>query len=137
MSRGVISATCAHPHTTHTDVASTVHWSTHNPARNCCYERYHVKLGRKRTTISVDKTLSTLMSLHLNTQPNTPSAHLAVRTWLQARLDQNNDPGRTRTSQWLHGELVVALIGPALKQKYDAWIDSELDRRLSSSHSRI
>ncbi len=95
------------------------------------YERYHVSLGRKRTTISVDKMLSTLMSLHLNTQPNTRSARLAVRAWLQARLDENNDPGRSRVSQWLHGELVEALIAPALKQKYHAWLDSELDNTLS------
>lgn len=92
--------------------------------RTYCYERYHVSLGTKRTTISIDKTLSILMSLHLGTQPNTPSAHLAVRQWLQGRLDDNKDADQVRVSQWLHGKLTEALITGELKQKYDAWSET-------------
>ena len=89
------------------------------------YERYHVSLGAKRTTISIDKTLSNLMSLHLGAQPNTPAARLAVRDWLQARLDKNGDPRQGRVSQWLQGKIAEALISPSLRQKYDEWCDCE------------
>lgn len=93
--------------------------------RNYRYERYHVSLGAKRTTISIDKTLSTLMSLHLGAQPNTPAARLAVCEWLQVHLDKNGDPDQARVSQWLQGKISEALISPSLREKYDEWCDSE------------
>jgi hypothetical protein len=137
MTRSTSPSTRTHVHTDN-GLATTKRPRAHRQAaRDYFYERYHVNLGHKRTTISVDKTLSILMSLHLNTQPNTHSAHLAVRAWLQARLDENNDPGRIRVSQWLQGRLAEALVGPALKQKYDAWRDSELDKTLSSSTDQL
>jgi len=136
MSRSMPRAPHAHARTADHRSLKQVKQTTPR-ARDYFYDRYHVSLGHKRTTISLDKTLSTLMSLHLDTQPNTRSAHLAVRTWLQARLDQHNDPGRAYVSQWLQSRLVEALIGPALKQKYDAWLDSELDKRLSVDHANL
>jgi hypothetical protein len=89
------------------------------------YERFHVSLGSKRTTISVDKTLSILMSLQLGLQPNTPCAHLALRQWLQAHLERNGDPHQIHVSQWLQGKIAEALISPALKEKYDEWCEAE------------
>jgi hypothetical protein len=89
------------------------------------YERFHVILGSRRTTISVDKTLSILMSLELGLQPNTPAAHLALRLWLQALLDRNSDPHQIHVSQWLQAKIAEALISPALKEKYAKWCEAE------------
>ena len=91
-------------------------------------QRYHVTLGTKRTTVSLDNNLSIRLSLQLGQQPQTPQAHSVVRQWLQARLDDGNDPGRSRTSQWLNSEVVQTLITPALAERYDQWILSGLDK---------
>ena len=91
-------------------------------------QRYHVTLGKKRTTVSLDNRLSILLSLQLGQQPQTSQAHTAVRQWLQARLDYGNDPGRSRTSQWLNSEVVQALITPELEKRYGQWILSSLDK---------
>lgn len=89
------------------------------------YERFHVSLGTRRTTISVDRILSTLMSLHLGAQPNTPAAHLALRKWLQMHLDRNADPHQRDLTHWLRGKIAEALISVDLKQKYDQWCETE------------
>lgn len=91
-------------------------------------QRDHVILGKKRTTVSLDNNLSILLSLQLGRQPKTPQAHTAVRQWLQARLDDGNDPGRSHTSQWLNSEVVHALITPALAERYGQWILAGLDK---------
>jgi hypothetical protein len=89
------------------------------------YERFHVSLGARRTTISIDKTLSILMSLALGAQPNTPAAHLALREWLQMHLNKNGDPHQNNVSHWLRGKIAEALIGTDLRQKYDQWCEDE------------
>jgi len=101
---------------------------SHTMFRYQPYERFHVSLGTRHTTISIDRTLYLLMSLQLGAQPNTRAAHRAVRTWLQQHLDRNGDPRQHRISHWLRGKIAEALIGPALKQKYDEWFDSEIDK---------
>ena len=92
------------------------------------YERFHVSLGSRRTTISIDRMLCLLMSLQLGVQPNSPAAHLALRQWLQQQLDRNADPHRANVSHWLRGEIAEALIGPELKRKYGEWLDSQLHK---------
>ena len=86
-------------------------------------ERYHVRLGQRRTTVSVDKIVSQYLSLHLGTTPGTLAAHTAVRAWLQSRIDLNNDPGRIRVSQWLLAEALDAIVGPNLREAYACWLD--------------
>jgi hypothetical protein len=98
-------------------------------------ERFHVRLGARTTTVSVDNTLSILLSLQLGTEPHTPAAHRALRQWLQARLDKHGDASRACVSQWLRGEIAEALISPALKQRYDAWWDAQLDNTVSRERS--
>jgi len=107
----------------HREKARTMSHYQHE--RTYRYERYHVSLGDKRTTASIDKTLSNLLSLHLGQQPDTVPAQLAVRNWLQARLDYNKDPDQTRVSQWLQSQVAQALISPALLEKYEHWISSQ------------
>ena len=87
-------------------------------------ERYHVLLGKRRTTVSVDKIVSEYLALHRGTTPGTPDGHAKVRAWLQARLDRNNDPRRSRVSQWLLGEALDAIVSPALHTAYGRWLDT-------------
>lgn len=85
--------------------------------------RYHVKLGGRRTTVCVDNLLSILLSLSLGVKPDSKEAHSAIRTWMQERIDRGNDPGRIRVSQWIQREVVEALISKDLAAKYGEWLD--------------
>lgn len=96
-------------------------------------QRYHVTLGTKRTTVSLDNTLSVLLSLRLGQPPHTSQAQRAVRHWLQARLDEQKDYNRCRTSQWLRNEVVYALITADLAELYGQWLDQSLDNYVSTS----
>jgi hypothetical protein len=66
-------------------------------------KRYHLYLylGDKPTTVCLENTLAVLMALKLNVEPETNAAHVAIRQWLQQRLDKAGDAGRIRVSQWL------------------------------------
>ena len=83
---------------------------------------YHVTLSTRRTTVSLDETLAALMALKLGQPPHTPAAHTAIRTWLQARLDENNDAGRVRVSQWLQQEAILFLVDKKLSEQYGDWL---------------
>ncbi len=87
-------------------------------------KRYHVTLGAKRTTASVDTLLSDLLALRLGSKPQSPEAHHVVRAWLQQQLDRNNDPGRCLVSQWLRGEILLFLVDKSLSEAY---LDDLLD----------
>lgn len=92
----------------------------------CGNQRYHVTLGSKRTTVSLDNHLSLLLSLRLGHAPQTPQAQRAVRHWLQARLDEHVDYNRAHTSQWLGKEVICALISAEVKNRYNQWMDEVL-----------
>ena len=96
-------------------------------------QRYHVTLGPKRTTVSLDNTLSILLSLRLGQPPQTPQAQRAVRHWLQARLDENGDYNRCLTSHWLHDEVVYALITDDLADLYDRWFERARDKKIATA----
>lgn len=95
-------------------------------------QRYRVTLGPKRTTVTLDSTLSILLSLHLGHTPETPQAQQAVRRWLQARIDQSGDYGRCLVSQWLQHEVMVALIPRELDAQYGDWLCRPLDTIVST-----
>lgn len=88
--------------------------------------RYHVYLGKKRTTVTMAEQIDILMALKLGHAPGTRVAHGGVRRWLQEKLDQANDPGRVLVSQWLQGEAMLFLVDTNLSKKYDEWILSSL-----------
>jgi hypothetical protein len=46
-------------------------------------DRYHVVLGKKSTTVTVDKTPSDLLALKLGHDPKTEDTRAAVRDYLQ------------------------------------------------------
>jgi hypothetical protein len=85
---------------------------------------YHVLLGKRRTTVSLDKIISTLLSLKLGHDPGTEDAHSAVRVYLQENLDATNDPRRTSVSQWLRQEVLLDLVDKKLSAKYGKWFDA-------------
>ena len=83
--------------------------------------KYHIKLGLKRTTVSLDKMLSDILSLKLGTVPESREAHATVREWLQAHLDRNGDIRQVRVSQWLHGKAIEEIASPDLREQYIDW----------------
>ena len=85
-------------------------------------KRYHLTLGQKRTTVSLDTLLSDLLAIRLGAFPHSPKAHAVVRTWLQQQLDQANDPGRIRVSRWLRGQAVLFLVDNHLSTTYLDWL---------------
>ena len=46
---------------------------------------YHVRLGERRTTVSLDNIISVLLSLKLGHEPRTEDANSAVQSYLQAK----------------------------------------------------
>ncbi len=84
---------------------------------------YHVTLGDRRTTVSMDNILSDLLALKLGVEPDAPEAQGAVRGWLQAQLDTSDDPGRIRVSQWLRRQAIEAVIDGKLASAYAAHMD--------------
>ncbi len=86
------------------------------------YHRYHLTLGHKRTTVSLDRLLSDLLAIRLGAFPHAPKAHGVVRTWLQQQLDQTNDPGRVRVSRWLRDQALLFLVDKYLSDTYLDWL---------------
>jgi len=84
--------------------------------------RYHVIQGSKRTTVHLPDHLAGLLAVHLGHRPDDGEAHGAVREWLQGRLDQLNDPGWIRVSQWLQGEAILTLADKEISEPYLAWL---------------
>ena len=86
------------------------------------YIRYHIDLGDKRTTISLDDTVAALLALELGTAPDSDNAHTVVRTWLQDTVD--GDPGKfvgDRLSYWLRREAILTVSDNKLSKRYVAW----------------
>jgi hypothetical protein len=92
------------------------------------FRRYHVRLGGKRTTATLDKNLSDWLALRLGVapgpadKPEAPDAHRAVRAWMQAELDRNGDPGRVLVSSWLQRQALEAVVDPELRTVRDMLI---------------
>lgn len=84
-------------------------------------ETFHVRLGKRRTTVSLDKALSAVIALHLGETPETKRAHAVVRRHLQAKLDEWRDEGRINVSQWLGRECLLELVDKGLSKKYWDW----------------
>lgn len=84
--------------------------------------RFHLRLGQRRTTVTVDTLLSSCLAIHLGYPPETPEAHQTVRRWLQHRLDEHNDPGRVAVSQWLQREVITTLMDTQISTHYGNWL---------------
>lgn len=87
---------------------------------------YHVFLGDRRTTVSLDGAVAFFLALKLGHEPGTPEAKKAVRQWMQDRLDEHGDPHRVLVSGWLKFEVLRFLVDKKLAGEYDRWVDREL-----------
>lgn len=83
---------------------------------------YHVYLGERRTTVSLHPTLAELLALRLDRQPDSASAHRAIRHWLQQQLDDAYDPGRCQVSQWLQSQVIFEIVDTNLSRRYADWL---------------
>jgi hypothetical protein len=84
--------------------------------------RYHVKIRKARTTVSIPTVLEELLALKLGSEPQTQEAHAAVRLWLQEEIDR--DPGaipKRGASQRLTQQISLEIAAPHLIKKRDAW----------------
>ena len=97
---------------------------------------YHVLLGKRRTTVSLDQIISILLSLKLDHDPGTEDVHSAVSAYLQEKLDVKNDPDWTSVSQWLRKEVVLDLLDKKLSSKYWKWFDEKSWDHLQAGHRK-
>jgi len=84
--------------------------------------RYHVQIGKKRTTIVLAPALTELLALKLGKHPGTPEGHAAIRGWLQEEIDR--DPGAVRygrASQRLAHQVILSIASPSLLSKREQW----------------
>lgn len=75
----------------------------------------------QRTTVSLDNHVWQLLSIKLGRVPDSPDSHSAVRQWLQAQLDDDVDPDRVHTSQWLQQKAVLKIADKNLSKRYWDW----------------
>ena len=88
---------------------------------------YHVRLGKKRTTVSLSETLAALFAFHLGMGPETRQATSAIQKWMQTELDRAGDPNRVRVSQWLQERILLEIVDKELSEKYFRWWLKEED----------
>lgn len=86
-------------------------------------DTYHVTLGKRRTTVSVDDILSVIFALKLGTEPGTTEARAAIRNYLQGKLDEANDSGRDYVSQWLREKMLFDIMDKKISKLYWDWFD--------------
>jgi len=87
--------------------------------------KYHVKLGSRRTTVNMDRMLSDLLALDIGLKPDAPDAHATVCKWLQAELDEDNDPLHAHVSHWLRRQAIKRMISDDLAKAYAAWMEGK------------
>lgn len=93
-------------------------------------QRYHITLGNRRTTVSINSTLTFYLALKLNkdpeADPEAPEAHRAIQQWLQTQMDESRDIDRSQISQWLQTQIIHAIVDKKLSKQYEQWLDSQL-----------
>ena len=87
--------------------------------------RYHLDLGQKRTTVSLDETVSVMLAFKLLCgSPDDESAHATVREWLQEFVDTRKYKGRYRSpdlSASVREHALMFLVDKTLSTKYWRW----------------
>ena len=59
----------------------------------------------------------------LSASSRTSGYRCAVHAYLQEKLDEKNNPGRTSVSQWLREEHALDLVDKRLSDKYWRWFN--------------
>ena len=99
--------------------------------------RYHVRLGTKRTTVSLDGVAADYLALHLGSEPRTRAAHAAIVGWLQAKLDDNKAAASKRVSQWLLGQVLDDLVSQKIYDACSAWLDNRVSKPVNAAEPAI
>ena len=86
-------------------------------------DTYHITLGKRRTTVSLDNIISQFIALKLEKVPETIEAYTAVREYLQIKVDEAKDPGRSYVSQWLREQCLFDLLDKKISSKYWDWFE--------------
>ena len=87
--------------------------------------KFHVILGKRRTTITVDTIIASLLALKLGYAPETKEAYKALREYFQEKLDAGKDPGRALVSYWLQEKCLFELIDSGVAKKYWKWFEKQ------------
>jgi hypothetical protein len=91
------------------------------PPRKDRHQRYHVLVGKRRTTVSLDGGLAALLALRLGEDPGTPSAGRRVRAWLQERTAA--DSGGAGLNRRLIRHALLEVADKELSARCAAWLD--------------
>ena len=87
--------------------------------------RYHIRLGEGRTTVTLDRTLAELLALHLAGEV----AHEPVRAWCQEQIDADPAAFEGGASQRLAHHAVLAIARPSLRDKWESLLVAGSRRR--------
>ena len=87
-------------------------------------DRYHIQFKNRRTTITVDRIISELLTVKLGLRLDAPDAHTQVRMWFEKTLHEKlgeNVPGSNRISQDARHYAIEALADKTLMNKVWDW----------------
>lgn len=86
---------------------------------------YHIQLDKGRTTVSVDKIVSDLLSLKLNAEPGTREAHKVVRKQLEEFIAHDTGRSGDQLSRYLQDQAILFLVHKRLADKYGNYMFGE------------
>jgi hypothetical protein len=96
-------------------------------------ERFHVTIAGVRTTVSVDKTLSALLSLALTDRRD----HQVVRDWCQKQIDRDPGAFESRVSQRLQHLAVLEIASPHLVDAFWRTENERLRARAAKNRAAV
>jgi phage host-nuclease inhibitor protein Gam len=85
--------------------------------------RYHIRYGGKRTTVSISALIANMLAVHLGVKPETGEAYKVIQQWCQDHVDSWGEPGRTQVSQWLTDSAIYVMARPELQKGYLAYLE--------------
>lgn len=88
-------------------------------------KRFHIQFDSRRTTITLDTIISSLLAIKLGVTPESKEAHSVVREWLEVTIKdrQGNDQrSGAKLSQWVRYYAIRAIAAPELESGYVEWM---------------
>ena len=87
------------------------------------HQRYNVRIGGRRTTVSLDYWLAGLLAVRLGEEPGGAKAARRVRLWLQGWADK--DVKGAGLNRRLIRRAVLAVVDPELAKRCGTWLGGE------------
>ena len=84
-------------------------------------ERFHIRVRKWRTTVSLDYYLAGLLAAKLGLSPGTAEAHRGVRAWLQGHIDESASSGLNRL---LMRRALLTVSDNILSTRCALWLES-------------